>query len=127
METEVCKYCDSPEIDYESRGICKTCYSYLFQNNRLDEYPKRDLYIKRLKKRYGDRIVLDFELCMYNLNNNLTKIGEKYGFCRERARQIFNDLFGDTAYKNARGWLQRLIDESNRTINFHPKNRFNKL
>ena len=123
MKTKLCKYCDSPKIDNEGRQLCMNCYQHLRYQNRLDEYPKANLYIKKLKERYGDRIVLEFELCMYNLNHSLTKVGQKYGFCRERARQIFNDLFGNESYATSRDWLRLLAKQEKRNIQFNPMHK----
>jgi len=49
--------------------------------------------IKRLVTKYGDGIIKDFELLHTNPYWNLVDIGNKYGFTRQRAKQIYKLIY----------------------------------
>lgn len=65
-----------------------TEYQKLLRNSR---YQKK--YRTRLVKRHGSEIINDFALARSTYNFQLKDIGIKYGFTRERARQIFLELY----------------------------------
>lgn len=87
-----CKRCHNREIVIKSRKLCKKCYDYLRNHNRVEEYPKSDLFRKRLNGKYSGMIT-KLRLCPRNPNCSLSKIGREYNISRERVRQIFDKLF----------------------------------
>lgn len=54
---------------------------------------KRDRYSIKLARRHGQAILEDYIALNSKPYWNLTDIAKKYGFTRERARQIYNRLF----------------------------------
>lgn len=126
MESEKCKHCNTGEISNKSRGLCRKCQDYLRYHNRLDEYPKADLSTERLREKYGNEIVSDLKLCMYDLNSSLSKIGRKYNFSREQARQFFNNLFGGKIYRASRKELKLMLDTNRKIAQFNPINKAEK-
>lgn len=87
-----CKRCHDREIVIKSRKLCKKCYDYLRRHNRLGEYPKSDLFRKRLNNKYKG-IITKLRLCPRNPNCSLSKISREYKISRERVSQIFEKLF----------------------------------
>jgi hypothetical protein len=81
-----CKHCKERPVGIQSRGLCMPCYRNLRNCGLVKKYPKKDLYLKRLKKRYKG-ILKDFK----EISNN-SEIARKHGFTRELARQIRKNL-----------------------------------
>ena len=81
-----CKHCKRRPVEVQNREICISCYRWLIKHVLLHKYPKKDLYLVRLKKRYNG-ILTDFEEI-----SNLSEIARKHGFSRELARQIRKTL-----------------------------------
>ena len=55
---------------------------------------KKEKFVKRLCKRFGEKILTDYENLKTLHPWNLVDIGLKHGFSRERARQIYTELYG---------------------------------
>jgi len=90
-----CKHCHKRPVEVQSREICRRCYRRLRYHGRVEEYPKKDMFRKRLLKRYGAGITLHFLWCRNNIKGiTLSYIARKYEFSRERASQIYQKLFG---------------------------------
>lgn len=58
------------------------------------EIEKRFARTARLRRKHGDVLLRDFEDLFTRPLWNLSQIGKKYNFSRERARQIFYELYG---------------------------------
>jgi hypothetical protein len=88
----ICHHCKTNKVNSKKRPLCKVCYSELHKNKMLDMYPllPNDEFINSLISKYGEGIVEDL---INIVNSNLKTIGDKYGFTREYARQIFKKLF----------------------------------
>lgn len=94
VEKMNCKRCHDRPIANQARKLCKRCYDYLRKHNRLGEYPKSDLFRKRLNDKYSGMIT-KLRLCARNPDCNLSKIGREYKISRERVSQIFYKLFNE--------------------------------
>jgi hypothetical protein len=95
-----CGLCESRPVAIEKRGLCKSCYLRLRYTNDLIPLPRKeeDKRKERAKngliKRYGPGILDDFELLKKNPAWTLERLGEKYGFSREYARQAYKFIIG---------------------------------
>ena len=58
-------------------------------------FHSRAWYMKNLKAKYGVEIFKDFKSVKNKPFFTLAWIGKKYGFSRERARQLFNKIYGE--------------------------------
>lgn len=92
VEKRKCKHCHDRTIVSQARKLCKRCYDYLRRHNRLEEYPKSNLFRKRLNDKYSGMIT-KLKSCPRNPNCSLSKIGREYKISRERVSQIFEKLF----------------------------------
>lgn len=99
----ICQCCKKSEADSKRRPVCKTCYTVLHKEGLLNVFPllQEDNIREKLAKRYGQNILTDLDNL---LANGLQNFGDKYGFTREYARQLFEKVHGYkyTAIKNYR-------------------------
>jgi len=86
-----CNHCHEREINIASRKLCKKCYDWLRRHNRVEEYPKIDLYRDRLIRKYGIYIISDF--INAGVVCNLSQLARYHGFTRANASIIFEKLF----------------------------------
>ena len=54
----------------------------------------RQNILVRLKNRYGEDIIKDFNLVRTDINHTLSSISNKYNFSREYARQLYKNIYG---------------------------------
>ena len=52
------------------------------------------MFKKRLKAKYGEGLLRDFDDLFTRQFWNLADIARRHGFSRERARQMFHNLYG---------------------------------
>jgi hypothetical protein len=98
----ICIACEKRPIYIKKRGLCRTCYAWAIRNNALSSFPidKERLPSKTVGNpgstlvKYGQEILKDYERLMVDGQYTLDHIGRKYGFSRERARQIFEKIYG---------------------------------
>ena len=96
MTDSLCVCCKSNPIKYKKWRLCEKCYTRLRNNGTLHNMPTIPIITRRrdsLTKKYGEDILGDFS-GLFKHDYTLQDIGEKYGFTRERARQIFESIFG---------------------------------
>lgn len=77
------------------RPLCKACYYELHKAGLLNEFPliPADKTFKTtLTEKYGNEILVDFNNLLNQDNKSLADIADKYGFTRERARQLFEKI-----------------------------------
>ena len=88
----ICHHCKINEATAARRPLCRFCYIELHKNGELNKYPLMisGNSINKLTKKYGDNIINDLKDIM---NSSLRELGDKYGFTRENARQIFKRVF----------------------------------
>jgi hypothetical protein len=93
----ICQCCEINDVESKKRPLCKICYRGLHKEGLLDSFPLIDDHghhtKENLKIKYGESIIADFE-SLKNDPITLLAIGKKYGFTRERARQIYREIFG---------------------------------
>lgn len=71
---------------------------------------KINVFRKSLAKKYGEGILDEFDTVYKNESiNTLKKIGDKYGFSKVRASQIFKQLYGIN-YRAARCFVKKSPD-----------------
>ncbi len=54
----------------------------------------KHMFKKRLEAKYGEDLLQDFDDLFTRQFWNLADLGRRYGFSRERARQMFRNLYG---------------------------------
>jgi len=95
-----CIECEANPIWIKKWNLCKKCYERSLRTGVIvansDPFPgyKLDRFKKSLAKRYSQSIFKDFDYIKNVPLQTLARIGVKYGFSRERARQIFHELYG---------------------------------
>jgi hypothetical protein len=97
-----CLCCNDKEIKYIKRALCENCYRTLYHRGELHYYPLDE---NRLTlTHYPQEMINDFKSLTPDSATNLTRLSEKYGFTRERARQLYEKIngFKFTAIKNVR-------------------------
>jgi len=103
LASNFCSACFERPIKAKKRGLCLRCYSrqrYTPRPRKSDE-AKKLTTINNLIRKYGDEILNDFDLLNSKPFWNLVDIGNKYGFTRERARQLYKKLYGRAYQKIA--------------------------
>lgn len=94
---KICVSCLILPILNKKRGLCKKCYGkFYYQMHKKPsktKEQKRAIFINRLYKKYGKKIIIDFKLLRNKPFWNLTDIAKKYNFSTENARLIYNKLF----------------------------------
>lgn len=93
----LCQYCEQNRIAMKRRPLCKECYQFLHKESKLDLFPLIDapeLFKQSLTNKYGKDIINEFDELINSENKGLVTIANKYGFSRERARQLFEKLYG---------------------------------
>ena len=106
IDNDLCVVCNNKKILIKKWKLCSLCYGRLQTYgglNMLPTYPLQTLEEKRHKiiKRYGSTIINDFELLKTDPIWTLERMGKKYGFTREYARQLFKIIF-DKSYGHYR-------------------------
>lgn len=96
----ICVRCGEKEERIKTRHLCLSCYRVVRNNGELCGYPKEDLFANKLFQKYGNGIMKDFMQVTASTTINLSDIAAKYGFSRERARQIYQELFGEPYTKS---------------------------
>ena len=89
--------CEINPIKYQRRNLCEKCYYKAWRNGALEPIPKktnRKYLTNNLVKKYGADILDDFKMLKKNPAWTLERLGKKHGFSRERARQLFEVVFG---------------------------------
>jgi len=97
MENDFCVACEVAPVHVRKWLLCRNCYSKCRKEGYIKDmpiFPKPSRSRDSMIRKYGQEIVSDFEKLADIHCGSLTTIGEKYGFTRERARQIFEILFG---------------------------------
>lgn len=114
----ICQCCKTEEVSSKKRPLCKLCYTSVHKEGLLHLYPLLNSNPKEnLSVKYGQSIIDDFN-SLKNNKNTLQEIGRKYGFSRERARQIYKEIFGfsfTVLVKQRRD--QRIYEMKNASIN----------
>lgn len=97
-----CLCCNDNEIKYIKRALCGSCYRSLFYRGELHYYPVDESRLTAAH--YPEEMINDFKSLNPDGTKNLTRLSEKYGFTRERARQLYEKIngFKFTAIKNVR-------------------------
>jgi len=97
-----CIWCNEHPIKTKRTMLCEYCqrnfYNYGKPEGKKDEsylspYNIRRRCISNMINKYGIGIIKDFNLLKKNPASTLSWLGEKYGFSRERARQLFEVVF----------------------------------
>lgn len=112
----ICQCCETNLVESKKRPLCKRCYQKLHKAGLLDTYPliiDRTAIESKYSEKYGEQIVSDFKAIINNPDIRLNDIAVKYGFTRERARQLFKLIngFSYTNVKKTKAYKQ-LIQQS---------------
>lgn len=118
---DLCLSCLNNPIYNKKRHLCKKCYYKFYYKNHIKYQVKTKeqrqvLFIKKLYKKYGQKIINDFKSLKTKPFWNLIDIGNKYNFSTEYARQIYNKLFQEP-YNIARIKKTKTINEEISCIN----------
>ena len=92
----ICQHCNTNEATAVRRPLCHKCYSELRKQGLLGNYPLLETpnFKTYLRAKYGKQIFTDLKQLQLDSNFTLQMMGNKYGFTREYARQIFGKYFG---------------------------------
>ena len=116
----ICEECLDRPVWNQKRCLCQPCYGRWYRETQvkpklikptlLKIKPKSSKKVKlhkpghsvmwcrkRAIERYGPDIINDLKAIKTRQYWTLTQVGEKYGFSREYARQLFKRLFGKDA------------------------------
>jgi len=101
-----CNCCHKEKIVNLKHNLCIRCYTKkrrdgeIITSKRKTDAQKRKTVISNLINKYGRKIIDDLCDCKNKYNYDLVIIAEKYGFSRERSRQIYN-IVHDEPYRVA--------------------------
>jgi len=96
-QIEMCA-CGNEPIFIQKRGLGRRCYNWIWRNGGLPSIPiksreaRKKTLTRNLIKKYGFGIICDFDDLNHRPFWNLVDVGNKHGFSRERARQIYTLL-----------------------------------
>jgi AraC-like DNA-binding protein len=97
-EDNICVACNSMPINVKKWGLCNNCYRKKQRADHKKNPPWMRLpyehRLSRVIKKYGPEIEDDINLLKTNPFYTLEAVGEKYGFTREYARQLFKRVTG---------------------------------
>lgn len=94
---ELCKNCNSNEIKYVKRRLCKSCYGLLYRQGLLDKIPEhveRAYRLQNIRKKFGVEFLKDIKKINTLQFYGLSSVAEKYGVSREYIRQIHKTIYG---------------------------------
>lgn len=97
-KNNLCVECNKNQIYIKKRKLCGSCYMKLYRLDLLQPIPKniRDKHtLKKLIKKYGKKILKDFETLKSNYGWTLERLAQKHGFTREYARQLYEIIFNE--------------------------------
>lgn len=82
-------------------GICKVCGSQAHRETGrycLECWSKQRIknFMEKLVNKYGENLICDLKKLQNSPYSTLQEIGNKYSITRERVRQIFNKLYGES-------------------------------
>jgi len=97
----LCIRCGEKEERVKTRHLCLSCYGIVRNRGEVMLYPKEDVFAKKLSQKYGNGIIQDFLRVAVSPDLGLSDVADKYGFSRERARQIYLELFNEP-YTNSK-------------------------
>ena len=91
-----CICCNLQKAVHQKRGLCNSCYTWLQNHNRINEFPpifplKKSL---RWQADHGDELIADLKMLVDDNNITLEAIAQKYNLTRERIRQMFELFYG---------------------------------
>jgi len=90
--SQTCLCCNEPKVDYIKRQLCHPCYVSLRRSGLLSEYP---LMASRLTlNKIPPEVIESYKLLMTDSTITLEDMGKRHGYTRERARQVFEKIFG---------------------------------
>lgn len=90
--SEKCLCCKESEATNIQRQLCTQCYSSLRYADCLEFYPKDRS--KLTVHKYSDEVISAYRELLANKDLSLKDIGQRFGYTRERARQVFEAIFG---------------------------------
>lgn len=90
--SEKCLCCQESEATFIQRQLCNNCYASLRKSDCLDLFPKD--HDKLIHHKYSSEVVSAYKELITNNDLTLEDMGKRFGYTRERARQMFELLFG---------------------------------
>ena len=109
----VCLHCEVKEATHLKRQLCGSCYQMLMRENLLYLFPT--IKDRLVRKNNAPEVMDLYQKLFDDPTLTLADIGNVLGYSRERARQVFFQIFGFrfTALKNKRTAerVDRLIRE----------------
>ena len=100
----LCINCQMNPIFIKKWRLCQTCYMHEYRKGFIESKLTPLDISQKLIQKHGSEIINDFALAKSDYNFKLNDIAIKYGFTRERARQIFLKL-----YQQPYGFYQDLL------------------
>jgi len=128
---EMCIMCGDEPVHIQKRHLGLSCWNKIRDNGGLPPLPRksekesRENRKKNLIKKYGFGIIMDFDDLNHRPFWNLVDVGNKHGFTREYARQIYKVLYGK-AYGKAkvRKTSNRIRSEKSIACTHDPRRKF---
>ena len=128
---EMCIMCGDEPIHIQKRHLGLNCWNKIRYNGGLPPLPRksekesRENRKKNLITKYGFGIICDFDDLNHRPFWNLVDVGNKHGFTREYARQIYKVLYGK-AYGKAkvRKTSNRIRSEKSIACTHDPRRKF---
>lgn len=89
----ICKWCEKKEATHIQRELCGGCYSKFHESGELDElFPKNRANLT--KKKVTPEMMEAYTRLINDSSLTLDMVGKEFGYTRERARQVFEIIFG---------------------------------
>ena len=119
-----CIQCHKNPVHIKKRGLCRKCYQKFKRDNKKPPTTQQTInFIYNLTKKYGSRIFRDFEKVRDNPYYKLQDVAAKYGFTRERSRQLYNQIHAEGYTKRIK-IKRQMRKELNTTVCLnHPKRK----
>ena len=135
----ICEGCLIEPVFIKRRGLCKKCYGEWYKKTasredkknvkippRCTKKPPHNVlwYRRRAIAKYGPDIINNLKAIKTKQYRTLTQVGEKYGFSREYARQLFKTLFGkDFGHYEKQKSVARKKDTESLKCNNDPRHK----
>lgn len=90
--SDKCLCCKDLEATNIQRQLCLKCYNSLRLSRCLEFFPKDRSRLTTHK--HSPEVIEAYKGLMTDSNATLKMLGERFGYTRERARQVFESIFG---------------------------------
>ena len=100
LSSDICQMCNKEKTIFHKYALCHPCQSSVRYSGVLDNFERTQdhkylSWLGRLTKKYGHKILDDFESLKNNPYTSLEWVGKEHGLTRERIRQLYYKIYGE--------------------------------